>query len=395
MEVFEQVARKFSGHLTPESVGEFAFGLSAYSWSLVIGLLFTLSVSLLAWWMAVKMTRKNSRYSSFFLYLYANVIYLVIGTALLLLIGKILGYFSLFWLISLIFYGNQVFLPAFLLIHAFKNPKYQKLPSALHSFGIIFSLLTLIVSFYAFFIEPFHFEITSHEVSISQEPLRLKVVHITDIQTDYLGKKEKNLVEKVNALRPDLILITGDYFNGGEQSHPRAFRSARYVLKNLEAKYGVYGVSSDSNLPESHFALFEGLEATWLENQSVEIGTENGKFTLIGLSRDNPDLAKSWADVDPTLPKILLYHGPEIFFAPEIIVKNPELILVGHTHGGQVALPIIGPVTSATPYGGDIARGWFEKEGVKMYVNRGIGLEGNWAPRIRFLTRPEIAILEI
>lgn len=84
-----------------------------------------------------------------------------------------------------------------------------------------------------------------------------------------------------------------------------------------------------------------------------------------------------------------------MFFDKEFLFYKPDLLLVGHTHGGQVALPFIGPLTSATPYGSKYAKGWFRENDIDMYVNRGLGTDGWGGPKIRFLTRPEIAVIEV
>ena len=72
-----------------------------------------------------------------------------------------------------------------------------------------------------------------------------------------------------------------------------------------------------------------------------------------------------------------------------------DLHLAGHTHGGQVALPFYGAVITLSKYGKRYERGLYREEGTWLYVNRGIGLEGRFAPRVRFFARPEVTLIEI
>lgn len=223
----------------------------------------------------------------------------------------------------------------------------------------------------------------------------MKIVHISDIQTDDITIRENQLVQKINQINPDLILISGDYYNGSKKYYSEAYESAKFVMSNLKARYGVYGVSSDVTPENEHFELFNTAECTFLDNSSKKIKINEKEIFIVGISRPQPDLKKAFKDVPIDSDIIIIYHGPELFFNSDIYHYKPDLLLVGHTHGGQIAMPIIGPLTSGTIYGRKYAKGWFENQGLRMYVNRGVGLEGWFAPKVRFLSRPEIAVIEI
>jgi hypothetical protein len=71
------------------------------------------------------------------------------------------------------------------------------------------------------------------------------------------------------------------------------------------------------------------------------------------------------------------------------------LYLCGHTHGGQVALPFYGAIITLTKYGKKYEAGMYEVGDSLLYVNRGLGLDSRWLPKVRFFARPEIAVFDI
>lgn len=93
------------------------------------------------------------------------------------------------------------------------------------------------------------------------------------------------------------------------------------------------------------------------------------------------------------LPKILLYHSPDL--APEAAELGIDLQLSGHTHGGQVRLPFYGAVITGSLYGKALEVGRRQIGSLTLYVTRGLGMEGAGAPRVRFLCPPEIILWEM
>ncbi len=90
---------------------------------------------------------------------------------------------------------------------------------------------------------------------------------------------------------------------------------------------------------------------------------------------------------------LLLYHTPDL--APEAAAAGIDLQLSGHTHGGQVRLPLFGALYAASLYGKRYEVGRLSEGGLTLYVTRGVGLEGKGAPRVRFLCPPEIVLWEL
>lgn len=95
-------------------------------------------------------------------------------------------------------------------------------------------------------------------------------------------------------------------------------------------------------------------------------------------------------------PAILLYHCPE----PDIIdakyAPRIDLMVAGHIHGGQVALPLYGALATLSRFGKQFEQGFYaDAQGLPLYVSRGIGMEGGDMPRVRFAARPELAVIEL
>ena len=95
----------------------------------------------------------------------------------------------------------------------------------------------------------------------------------------------------------------------------------------------------------------------------------------------------------PDAVNILLQHSPD--FLEEAAEAGYDIYLAGHTHGGQVRIPFYGAVITMSRFGKRYEAGLYSMRDTRMYVNRGLGLEGGWAPRIRLFCRPEVTVLNL
>lgn len=97
---------------------------------------------------------------------------------------------------------------------------------------------------------------------------------------------------------------------------------------------------------------------------------------------------------NPSTPfTLLLYHSPDLM--PEAARAGVDLFLAGHTHGGQIRLPLIGALVTSSIYWKRYEMGLYTEGHTRLYVSRGIGMEGLGAPRARFLCPPEIELFEL
>ena len=205
------------------------------------------------------------------------------------------------------------------------------------------------------------------------------------------------IVEAINASGADLILLGGDYLVarvlGGR------FVPAEIVVRGLaglKAPLGVYAVLGNHDrrrgrAPAS-IAAFAGGHPRLLENRAVRIASAGGTFWLVGLGdwkHGSPDVSRTLAQVSDDGPVIALTHNPDLFpHLPERVA----LTVCGHTHIGQVRLPLIGAPYTASRHGQRYARGLIREGRKQLFVSAGIGT--SWLP-VRFGAPPEIAVLRI
>lgn len=238
---------------------------------------------------------------------------------------------------------------------------------------------------YAFFIEPYQLETTSHQVSLGPGRNRLKIAHISDLHTKGVGVIEQRLIDTIRSYKPDLIAITGDITTPG--GTPKGYED---VLSQLKAPLGVYFVRGNWEYwePVKELAgIFERHGIIDITNKTLEL---NYAIRLIGFDDElagSPDL-DLLADLSEPTKVISLFHSPNLFNS---ISDKIDLALAGHSHGGQVRIP--GLTSIWTPEGtGEFEAGWFQQGRAKMYVSRGIG---NSILPVRFNCRPEIAFVEV
>jgi hypothetical protein len=222
---------------------------------------------------------------------------------------------------------------------------------------------------------------------------RFRIVHLSDLHLERFGGRERRMVEAVVQAAPHMILLTGDYMNVREGGGALV-----EVLKGLGAPHGIFGVEGhwDAKFPVRR--LFESGGATLLEDETRLIEREGHRLRLAGQGcpPDRP-LRELLGGISDEAFTILLNHTPD---AVEDLQARGEgrrvdLFLCGHTHGGQVRLPLWGAIVTLTRNHKKYEQGLYRVGDVPMYVNRGVGLEGGAVPRVRFLAPPEVAVLDL
>ena len=237
-----------------------------------------------------------------------------------------------------------------------------------------------------FLIEPYRIEVTHYEV---QGPVTapLKIAHLSDLHTHGLGRREMRMLEVLAAEKPDIIVITGDSL-GNKRGD---YEMCREVYEQLHAPLGVWFVrgnwENDKPLRRER-AFYQQVGVHLLVNANQEVRPD---VWLIGLDDPYSGAAKPDAALEGVPPgayKIAAFHSPAFF---DQMAGRADLILTGHTHGGQVRLPFLRPLW--LPKGcGRYIEGWYEEQGSRMYVSRGLGM--SLLP-IRFLCRPEITFITV
>ena len=213
----------------------------------------------------------------------------------------------------------------------------------------------------------------------------------------------RKAVGLVNSLRPDLIVLTGDFVTVGafeSRSHSRvhAWTAAvpcAEILSRLEAPVGRFAIlgnhDADSN-PRMVRDVIQSHGVPLLKNQSVAIERGPARIWLAGVDdalRGTPDLGATIEKIPPQEVIILLAHEPD--FADEAALTPVDLQLSGHSHGGQIWIPGIG-APWLPPLGRIYPRGLYQIENLTLYTNVGIG---TIHVPIRINCIPEVALITL
>jgi len=222
-----------------------------------------------------------------------------------------------------------------------------------------------------------------------------RIAQLSDIHVGpYMSEEQiRRYAQIVNELRPDLIVLTGDFVTWDAGTQEAVVRA----LAGLRAPFGVFGCLGNheawSGTEDSITRLFAAAGIRILRQAGVPLVVRGESIHLIGIdyaSRRRWPVPRIETLIAPGAVNILLSHNPDTF--DRAAALGIDLSLAGHTHGGQVALefisPEIAPSRIMTPY----VSGWFERPGGQLYVNRGIGTIG--AP-MRIGAPPEIAVFEL
>jgi predicted MPP superfamily phosphohydrolase len=229
----------------------------------------------------------------------------------------------------------------------------------------------------------------------------LRILHLTDIQTPTIGEHERRALEAGLASHPDLIVLTGDYVQNelGRDTEDDAIAGLRALMARVgfAAPLGVFATNGDAGPPCED--VFEGTAVRCLVDESAAVALPGGgTLSITGLSRSRG------RERDPEVLAALLRAAPKadarivISHAPDFVDALPEpvdLVLAGHTHGGQVVLPFIGPPRTASRLPRLYAGGLHDFAGTPLHVSRGVGMERGFAPPLRFLCPPEICVLDV
>ena len=209
---------------------------------------------------------------------------------------------------------------------------------------------------------------------------KCRFAHFTDLHYKGDASYLRMVVQRINALSPEFVCFTGDIIEEEKFLEP--------ALKILsEIKSPLYGIPGNhDHWSNADFGpirkTFQQTGGAWLENESIEL--RQIAVTIIGIDR----LPGAFPP-DPRTQNIVLVHYPE--WADQLRPFRYDLVLAGHSHGGQVRLPFIGALV--VPFStGQYDLGMFETQAGPLYVNPGIGY---FYMNVRFNCRPEVTIFEI
>ncbi|MFH0815050.1 MAG: metallophosphoesterase [Candidatus Falkowbacteria bacterium] len=270
---------------------------------------------------------------------------------------------------------------------------------------LLFFWITGSVVFYGSFIEPRNFVVSQTKISLHKtaQVENLKIAFISDF---HIGpfKREKfleKIIKKVAEQKPDMILLGGDFIHQKE-NEAKYFTPIKKMtdIAPVFAVWGNHEYNVDYNDKSKFRDMTAGLKKIFFEtgvqvlnNEARLLTIRGSKFYLVGLDstdagKDN--YPKATYNLDNSIPQILLAHSPDV-----VLLKpaTADLILSGHTHAGQIRLPLIGSLAVIPTFiGRYFDQGLFSFPNFQLFITRGVGESGS---RARLFCSPEISILNI
>ena len=249
---------------------------------------------------------------------------------------------------------------------------------------------------YGALFEPYNYELTETDIFVRDLPEGFegfRIAQVSDVHHSSIVSAEevRRVVALANSARCDLVALTGDYTTASR----KYVEPCAEILAGLQAPHGVWAVlgnhdhNTDAGLTRRALAS-RGIGV--IDNANTRLRRGGDELQLAGVgdwSWVDADWGRAFAGIDRRRPTVLLSHQPSVLDRPE--AEGVSLILSGHTHGGQVSLPLVGaPVGHLDEF--KYLRGRFSRGATQLYVTRGTGTIG--LP-VRFGARPEIAVLRL
>lgn len=257
---------------------------------------------------------------------------------------------------------------------------------------------------YARYVEPFRPRVERLVMDLpglGAEFRGYRIVQISDLHVGpampvgYLVEQ----LSRVAAMRPDLLVITGDFLTF---AYPGQVETVAALTRGLAARDGVAAVLGNhdynhdrSVVPQPRGQVARDLTAALsgngirvLRNETMVVRRGGSALQIVGLedwSRGFYDSRKAFAGVEAGSPCVALEHNPDAVFELAERRRPCQWVLCGHTHGGQVRLPGIGPLILPHVHT-ELDQGLFEVGGVRLYINRGLG----FVYKLRWNCPPEI-----
>lgn len=253
---------------------------------------------------------------------------------------------------------------------------------------------------YARYIEPKllkteYVTVEAKDLSLKQ-PIKIAFFTDTHLGEYYSFNDLQKVVDKINAMSPDLIIFGGDLVEDNKTFEDE--QGAITVLSRLQApcgKYAVYGNHDHGGNGTKRYArIMKASGFSLLFDGHKEIQIQEQTISLIGIDDivlGSPDIKQAFEGVPKNSYRLFISHAPDV--ANSVKAYDVDLQLSGHTHGGQVSLPFIGsPMTP--PYGKEYIKGLYDIEDTSMqlYVSSGIGT--SQLP-FRFLNIPEVTLITL
>lgn len=241
--------------------------------------------------------------------------------------------------------------------------------------------------------EPQSLKVEKHRLTAKSRGERVRIAQISDLHLSSFNSYFEKVSQKVAALQPDIILLTGDYLE-----EERNIRGVLEFMRQLHAPHGIYAVQGNweywSRLEGENLRRhFNGVGVKLLINERADLEVNGHALSIFGLDypSSTDQLQRLQTEIDPERYNLLLSHVPA--FSHEHLDPRIDLVMSGHTHGGQVRLPFLPPLYLPR-YSGRFVSGFYNvsEHEIPLYVSRGVGTS---VLPLRFMCRPEIGLFEL
>ncbi|MCL2304099.1 MAG: metallophosphoesterase [Planctomycetaceae bacterium] len=276
--------------------------------------------------------------------------------------------------------------------------------------SVVLGLPFPVLGIYCMFYEPYaitleHYKIVSPKV---EKPIR--VVFVSDTQTNTISNYELKVFRLMNSQEADIILFGGDYLQffgkAGDMETLRKRFNGALTAEKFEAPLGIYAIQGNNDDAKRLQELFKDTEIQLInKTQTIDLGPV--VLTLLSLGDSGLSPYGKWprpkiflkTEEERAKFHLMVGHSPTYITGP----TDADLMLAGHTHGGQIIIPFYGPIATGVhklPFPRKWAVGMHpgtdkHPDGSHFIVTRGTGMERGWAPEVRFLCKPEISVIDI
>lgn len=253
-------------------------------------------------------------------------------------------------------------------------------------------LLGVLTFLYSLIYEPYALEVKKYTLK-NPKLSGLKIVFASDFHMapySFERTRLQQIIERINAENADIVILGGDFVKGHHKKESMPIEDIAAVLRNIKSRYGIYAVMGNHDTYYGKTEIAKALNESGikvLQNQNTKVQTQNGKVCIAGVkdyTMDTPDVQKALDDCAE--PVILVSHSPDVF--PH--VKKADLMLAGHTHGGQIVFPLVGALLIPSDYGRKYRYGLIKEKGNTLIVSKGLGTS---LMPLRFNCKPEIVVI--
>jgi uncharacterized protein len=296
--------------------------------------------------------------------------------------------------------GAALFVPGAIAVsvwHALASTGPRSLGDDLGALAAATYLAALALSFYGVVVRRRWVRVRTIDVPIAGLGAAFdgyRIAQLSDLHIGGLGprRRAERWMRRASALDVDLVALTGDYVTSGTAFHA----DIAAVLTSARARDGAVAVMGNHDYfgdGEPLITLLRAGGVSVLRNEHVILTRGGDRLTLAGVDDTwtrRADVGRALAGRDESLPLLALAHDPQLF--PELARRGAALVLSGHTHWGQVALPFFADRVNLSRLSYRYHAGLYRSGAATLYVNPGLGTTG---PPVRVGAAPEITVLRL